>query len=163
MCQTAQRYLNQGNIPLVQLIENLLKGNGAENNFKLARDSLQLLAYAHRDISNLRRIRLKSVVAEKYRPLCNESSVLTENLLGDELEKQIKTMDEMRKVGNNIAKYKSKKRKRKHQEDRPSKYTKYSGYNSYSGHKKDRSSFLDKKTRYSKPSHQKNNKKNHKQ
>lgn len=161
--QTAQRYLNQGIIPLVQLIENLLKGNGAENNFKLARDSLQLLAYAHRDISNLRRIRLKSVVAEKYRPLCNESSVLTENLLGDELEKQIKTMDEMRKVGNNIAKYKSEKRKRKHQEDRPSKYTKYSGYNSYSGHKKDRSSFLDKKTRYSKPSHQKNNKKNHKQ
>ena len=62
--------------------------------------------------------------------------MLTENLLGDELEKEIKTMDEMRKVGNNIAKYKSEKRKRKHQEDRPSKYTKYSGYNSYSGHKK---------------------------
>lgn len=102
-------------------------------------------------------------MAEKYRPLCNESSVLTENLLGDELEKQIKTMDEMRKVGNNIAKYKSEKRKRKHQEDRPSKYTKYSGYSSISGHKKDRSSFLDKKTRYSKPSHKKNNKKNHKQ
>ena len=67
--------------------------------------SFQLLAYAHRDMSNLRRQLVKSVVADKYKQLCNDSTPLTENLLGDELEKQIKTMDEMRKVGKDLTKY----------------------------------------------------------
>ena len=42
MYQTVQKYLNQGPIPLVQKTENLLKDKGIENNFRLARDSLQL-------------------------------------------------------------------------------------------------------------------------
>ena len=84
--QNTQRYLNQGLIPLVQLIDNLLKGKEAEN-FRLARDSVQLLAYAHRDMSNLRRQRLKAIVAKKYRPLFNDSTQLTENLLEDDLKK----------------------------------------------------------------------------
>lgn len=87
--QTCQRYLNQGLVPLVQLMDKLLKSDNAED-FKLARDSFQMLAYAHRDMSNLRRQLIKSVVADKYRQLCNDSTPLTENLLGDELEKQIK-------------------------------------------------------------------------
>ena len=49
-------------------IDNLLKGKESENTFRLARDSFQLLVYAHRDMSNLRRQRLKAVVAEKYPP-----------------------------------------------------------------------------------------------
>ena len=97
--QTAQKYINQGPIPLVQLIDNLLNGKDADSNFRLARDSFQLIAYAHRDLSNVRRQRLKEVVAEKYCPLCNDSAPLTENLLGDHLEKQIKTLDEIRKGG----------------------------------------------------------------
>ena len=52
--QIAQKYLNQGLIPLVQLMDVLLKDENAEQQFKLARDSFQLLAYAHRDMSNLR-------------------------------------------------------------------------------------------------------------
>ena len=46
------------------------------------------------------------MVAEKYRPLCNDSTPLTGNLLGDDLEKQIKTLDEMRKVGKDLTKKK---------------------------------------------------------
>ena len=69
--QTAQKYLNQGLIPLVQLIDNLLKNQNSEHNFRLARDSLQLVAYAHRDLSKLRRQKLKVAVADKYKPLCN--------------------------------------------------------------------------------------------
>ena len=63
--QTAQKYLNQGMIPLVQLMDKLLKSEESEE-FKLARDAFQLLAYAQRDISNLRRQLIKSVVSEKY-------------------------------------------------------------------------------------------------
>ena len=167
--QTAQKYLNQGLIPLVQLIDNLLKGKETESNFRLARDSFQLLAYAHRDLSNLRRQRLKAVVAEKYRPLCNDSTPLTENLLGDDLEKQIKTLDEMRKVGKDLTKKKGgEKRKYKSQDsyERASKYSKYShngnsgGYSNYKS--RDKLSFLDRKSRYFKPDHHKNNKKNNK-
>ena len=88
--------LTQGLIPLlVQLLENLLKDKEPEN-FKLARDSFQMLAYGHMDLSNLRRQRLKMSVAEKYRPLCNDSTALTENLLGDDrkTDKNIKWDEE---------------------------------------------------------------------
>lgn len=164
MLQTAQKYLNQGLIPLVQLTEKLLPGD--QSLFKLARDSIQLIAYAHRDISNIRRQQLKAVVADKYKPLCHDSTPLTENLLGDDLEKQIKTMDEMRKVGKDLTKNKPEKRKRRHQDsyDKSSKYPKYgySGYNNYSGYNKEKSSFLEKKSRFNnKPGQHK--KKNQKQ
>ena len=78
-----------------ELMDGLLKDENAEQQFKLARDSFQLLAYAHRDMSNLRRQLVESVVADKYKQLCNDSTPLIENLLGSELEKQIKTKDEM--------------------------------------------------------------------
>ena len=164
MYQTAQKYLNQGLIPLVQLIENLLKEKGTENNFRLARDSLQLIAYAHRDLSNLRRQKLKAVVAEKYKPLCNDSTPLTENLLGDDLEKQIKTLDEMRKVAKDLTKHsRGEKRKNRSQDsyDRSSKYPKHNyGFSGYKN--KDKNSFLEKKSRFQyKPGHQKA-KKSHK-
>ena len=38
--------------------------------------------------------------------MCNDSTPLNENLLGDDLEKQIKTLDEMRKVGKDLTKKK---------------------------------------------------------
>ena len=52
--QTAQRYMSQGLIPLVSLMDKLLETDQAEE-FRLAKESFQLLAYAHRDISNIRR------------------------------------------------------------------------------------------------------------
>ena len=104
--QTTQKYLNQGLVPLVMLMNKMLSTENTED-FRLARDAFQLLAYAHRDMSNLRRQLIKSVVADKYKQLCNDSTAVTDNLLGDELEKQVKTVDEMRKVGQNISKYKT--------------------------------------------------------
>ena len=52
--QTAQRYLNEGLVPLVTLMDKLLQTD-KEEEFKLAKDAFQLLAYAHRDVSNIRR------------------------------------------------------------------------------------------------------------
>ena len=96
-------------------------------------------------MSNLRRQRIKSVVAEKYRPLCNDSTPVTENFLGDDLEKQIKTLDEMRKVGMDLTKHRGEKRKHKSQDsyDRSAKYQKHNNY--YSGNKKEKNSFLERK------------------
>ena len=51
--QIAQKYLNQGLIPLVTLMNKLLDTDRNED--QLAQSAFQLCAYAHRDISNLRR------------------------------------------------------------------------------------------------------------
>ena len=166
MLQGTQKYLNQGLIPLVQLMDNLLNDNTADKHFKLARDSFQLLAYAHRDISNVRRQLLKSSVAEKYKQLCNDSTPLTDNLLGEELDKQVKTLDDMRKVGKDISKYKGEKRKFKGNDyERAKKYQKHTyGQQGYKTKDRYENSFLDRKARFHKPgSHKFNNKKVHKQ
>ena len=163
--QLAQRYVNQGMIPLVQLVENMLTETNMDKNFKLAKDALQLLTYAHRDMSNLRRQRIKTVVTEKYRPLCNESTPLTENLLGDELEKQIKTMDEMQKVGKGVIK-KPWKRKYKSGEstsERPSKFQKFNNFNSSRFRNKDNTSFLEKRSRHNHHKSGQHKRKNQKQ
>ena len=90
-------------------MDKLLETDQAEE-FRLAKESFQLLAYAHRDISNIRRQQLKGVVSDKYKQLCNDSTPLTGNLLGDDLEKQIKTLDEMRKVGFDLSTIRNKDR-----------------------------------------------------
>ena len=90
--------MSQGLIPLVSLTDKLLGTDQAEK-FRSAKESFQVLAYAHRDIPNIRRQHLKGVVSHKYNQLCNDSIPLTGNLLVDDLEKQITTLDEMRKVG----------------------------------------------------------------
>ena len=65
MMQGTQIYLNHGLIPLVQLMDNVLNNKIAGKHFKMACDSFSLLAYAHWDISYVRRQLLKSSVAEK--------------------------------------------------------------------------------------------------
>lgn len=148
--QLSQRYLNQGLIPLVSLMDQLLKTDNSEQ-FKLARDSFQLLAYAHRDLSNIRRQQIKGVVDYKYKQLCNDTTPVTENLLGDELEKQIKTMDEMRKVGKELSKYKGEKTRLKSTNTTNSNFKRYDRYNRQgkhtSGYQTQDNSFLFKKSR----------------
>ena len=67
--------------------------------FDLATDSLQLLAYTHRDISNIRRKFLKPAVTQKYKRLCSSKIPLTANLLGDDLDKQLKAINDQKKIG----------------------------------------------------------------
>ena len=81
----------------------LLKTNQYKE-FELAKDSFQLLAYAHRDVTNLRRQHIRSGLNERCRQLCNDATPLTNNLLGDDLEVQLKSMDAMRKLGMGITK-----------------------------------------------------------
>ena len=124
---TEQDKISESRInPPVQLLNNLLTGKNANKNFRLAKDVFQWLAYAHHDMSNLRRQRFKFVVAEKYWPLCNDSNPVTENLSGDDLEKQIKTLHEMRMIRMDLTKHKAEKRKHKSQDsyNRSAKYQK---------------------------------------
>ena len=55
MLQKTQKLLTKGIIPLIQLTDKALKEEEHSEMFDLATDSLQLLAYTQRDISNIRR------------------------------------------------------------------------------------------------------------
>ena len=71
------------------------------------------------------------MVADKYKPLCNDSNPLTDNLLGDDLEKQIKTLDDMRKVRKDLTTH-SRVEKGKHRgQDSYEKPNKFVTPNSY--------------------------------
>ena len=87
-------------------MNSLLDDNRYEM-FGKAKDAFQLLAYAHRDMSNLRRQHIRPGLNDRYQQLCNDATPLTQNLLGDDLEKQIKTMDDMRKISRDIVKQKT--------------------------------------------------------
>lgn len=89
--QKTQLLLTKGMTPLVQLMDKLLESEDENSEiFDLATDSLQLLAYNHRDISNVCRKFLKPEVAKKYKRLCSANIPLTAYLLGDDLDKKVK-------------------------------------------------------------------------
>ena len=103
--------LTKGMTPLVQLMDKLLEKEDENSEiFDLATDSLQLLAYTHRDISNVRRKFLKPAVAKKYKRLCSANVPLTGYLLGDDLDKQLKSINEHKKIGAQITTENSRKR-----------------------------------------------------
>lgn len=109
--QKTQMLLTKGMTPLVQLMDKLLEKEDENSEiFDLATDSLQLLAYTHRDISNVRRKFLKPAVAKKYKRLCSANVPLTGYLLGDDLDKQLKSINEHKKIGAQITTENSRKR-----------------------------------------------------
>ena len=115
--QKTQQLLTKGMIPLIQLMDKALKNETDSDIFDLATDSLHLLAYTHRDISNVRRKFLKPAVAQKYKRLCSSNIPLTANLLGDDLDKQLKAINDQKKIG---VKMTTNEFSRKRQFDQPS-------------------------------------------
>lgn len=110
MLQKTQQLLTKGMIPLVQLMNKLLEKEENTEIFDLATDSLQLLSYTHRDIVNVRRKFLKPAVAQKYKRLCAANVPLTAYLLGDDLDKQLKSINERKKIGVQMTDEKTRKR-----------------------------------------------------
>ena len=109
-----QKLITKAMVPIVQIMNACLEKNDSVNNrlFVLASDAFSMMAYAHRDQSNIRRQLLKPAVSKPYRKLCNASTPVTENLFGDDLHKQIKDMNESRKFANNISHNKSSSKRR---------------------------------------------------
>ncbi|MCG8047947.1 MAG: hypothetical protein N0E48_20400 [Candidatus Thiodiazotropha endolucinida] len=108
--QKTQLLLTKGMTPLIQLMDKLIEQDDNGEIFDLATDSLQLLAYTHRDISNVRRKFLKPAVAKKYKRLCSANVPLTSHLLGDDLDKQLKSINEHKKIGAQMIHDNSRKR-----------------------------------------------------
>ena len=111
--QKTQLLLTKGMITLFQLKDKLLKKidtNHESEIFDLATDSLQLLAYTHKDISNVRWKFLKPAVAQKYKRLCSAHVPLSSYLLGDDLDKQLKSINEWKGIGVQMTHEQSRKR-----------------------------------------------------
>ena len=99
--QKTQGLLTKGMIPLVQMMDNMVKDDvrDADQLFDLATQSLQLLAYTHHDLTNVRRKFMKPAVAKKYKRLCTSNAPLTSQLLGDDLDKQLKDINDRKRIG----------------------------------------------------------------
>lgn len=134
-------------IPIIQIMNNCLEKDDSHNSkvFDLACDAFQLMAYAHRDTSNVRRQMLKPAVSKHYRKLCSPATPVTENLFGDDLHKQIKDLNETRKFTDNFSTYKGKRKSRNSSySSQPFKRARFNkDGNNYSKQK----SFLDKRAR----------------
>ena len=93
-----QKLITKPMLPIVQIMNSCLEKNDSVNNrlFDLASDGFSMMAYVHKDQSNIRL--LKPAVSKPYHKLCNALAPVTENLFGDGLHKQIKDMNESRKV-----------------------------------------------------------------
>ena len=103
--QRTQMYLTKGMIPLVQVMDKSIKAEtmDKEEVFDLAMDAFSLLAHAHKDMSNQRKRLITPAINTQYRVLCNESSPITATqLFGDDINKQIKDIDDSRKLGNSL-------------------------------------------------------------
>ena len=84
-----QSLITKTMIPVIQIMKNCKEKKNEKETFDLSCDAFQLLAYAHRDESNIRRQMLKPAVHKCYRKLCNPSTPVTENLFGDDLHKKL--------------------------------------------------------------------------
>ncbi|XP_071143959.1 cilia- and flagella-associated protein 184-like [Mytilus edulis] len=105
--QRTQGYLVKGMIPVVQLMEKSLKSSSeeSEETFELSLDSLNLLLYAHRDLSSQRRKLLTPALDKKYLALSHEDEKISPNyLFGDRenLEQRMKEIDDSTKLGNKM-------------------------------------------------------------
>ncbi|CAC5425527.1 unnamed protein product [Mytilus coruscus] len=102
--QRTQGYLVKGMIPVVQLMEKSLKSS-SEETFELSLDSLNLLLYAHRDLSSQRRKLLTPALDKKYLALSHQDEKISPNyLFGDRenLEQRMKEIDDSTKLGNKM-------------------------------------------------------------
>ncbi|CAG2218780.1 CSPG6 [Mytilus edulis] len=94
-------------IPLVLLMDKSLKSSTeeSEENFELALDSLNMLLYAHRDMSSQRKRLLTPALDKKYYVLSNEGEKISSKYLfgeQEDLEKRMKEIDDSVKLGKKI-------------------------------------------------------------
>ena len=103
-----QKITTKAMLPIIQIMNKCLEDDSHSEIFDLACDAFHLLAYGHRDMSHTRRQFLKPAVSKQYRKLCQTSVPVTEHLFGDDLQKQMRELNEAHKFTQDLAGRKSK-------------------------------------------------------
>ncbi|CAC5385878.1 unnamed protein product [Mytilus coruscus] len=146
--QRTQGYLVKGMIPVVQLMEKSLKSSSeeSEETFELSLDSLNLLLYAQRDLSSQRRKLLTPALDKKYLALSHvhEDEKISPNyLFGDRenLEQQMKEIDDSTKLGNKMKVKSAWNRDKAHVPEVKDTYSRHDNFKSDNGSFKGKSGF----------------------
>ena len=89
--QNTQEYVGKAMVPLLHLMSSLIDSKSEESmtQFNQAYDCMELLTYAHRDITNVRRKYLKPGIKGQHQKLCKPSTEVTKNLFGDNLGERV--------------------------------------------------------------------------
>ena len=100
--QFTQKLVLCAAVPLIRIMESFLDKSRAPTNpresLRLASDSLQLLASAFSSLSQRRKDLLRPLLGDQYRRLCGASNPVTDLLLGDDLAKQVKEINDAEKL-----------------------------------------------------------------
>jgi hypothetical protein len=113
MLQTIQTKTSEAMYPLLKMMEVL--GNAKSSKsvllpeevgtmLSLANDTYIALQMTITDISYKRRLQMKYEINEDYRELCHADNPVTEQLFGDDLDTQVKTLENESKVVKKVTK-----------------------------------------------------------
>ncbi|KAK3084722.1 hypothetical protein FSP39_018007 [Pinctada imbricata] len=106
--QKPQKLLVTAMLPLISsvdvLIKNDPKGENPSTNILVDNimDAVAMLSHANDDMNGVRRSMIKPSLNTEYRALCSSQNPITANLFGDNIAEQLKTIQEVNKVGKKI-------------------------------------------------------------
>ncbi|CAC5415944.1 unnamed protein product [Mytilus coruscus] len=134
----------------VQLMEKSLKSlsEESEETFELSLDSLNLLLYAHRDLSSQRRKLLTPALDKKYLALSQEDEKILPNYLfgnRENLEQWMKEIDDSTKLGNKMKVKSAWNRDKAHVPEVKDTYSRHDNFKSDKGKSGFKNNFLAKK------------------
>ncbi|CAC5379285.1 unnamed protein product [Mytilus coruscus] len=116
----------------------------SEETFELSLDSLNLLLYAHRDLSSLKRKLLTPALDKIYLALSHEDEKISPNyLFGDRenLEQRMKETDDSKKLGNKMKVKSAWNRDKAHVHEVKETYSRHDNFKSDNGSFKEKSGF----------------------
>jgi hypothetical protein len=131
----------KGMIPLVRLVQKLLEAGktkqpvDTQSASELAVDALNILANTSVETAAKRRAAIRPHLNQTYRQLCSDSTPVTTQLLGDDLQQQVKTLSETSKLTKDITQPK----RRQDYQGHSSGYGGANSYNSYNSYNKNQS------------------------
>jgi hypothetical protein len=99
--QRTRQLLATAAVPILSVMQSLVDNDGKvtpSECLAMAGDALKLVATAFNTLSNRRRDAIRPALSKEYTQLCSSSNPVTDQLLGSDLQAQIKTINETQKL-----------------------------------------------------------------
>ena len=112
--QKPQTLIAHAIVPIVRVVEVLIKadpqGDNEETNETVNRlmEAISMMAMANDDLNHVRRNSIKPNLNADFRSLCSSQNAVTDNLFGDNITDQLKTIQEANKLGKKLSDEQSK-------------------------------------------------------
>jgi hypothetical protein len=108
--QNIQLFIGKAMVPMINMMDSMLESDSQESTkwFNQAFEAVELLTFAHRDVTNNRRKLLKPALKPEFGKFCAPKTPVTNHLFGDNLSERVKSITDMKKLGKDIAKFEKK-------------------------------------------------------